>query len=343
MGASGRSNLREKRRKEKINVRKGVKIRRRTVVQHKNYNNTQDGKLSHAVAVKEELQRLVGAVRNKYRQLRRTADEARDSMKIGARPFVEPLQKAVAESLKNFVSPISIKKEEKETIIPKTEQADIDENVNKTKTEIKKTLDTSTQTEKTSSAKKYLDRIGDSTFQDKLDFVYGVRPDGQGGTLIGNSSIKFTRTHVLVNEKSFKISPGLLELLFMKVPNRLLVTPKDLSRYKEILELTNAHLKGYSSEKQINSNRGKKYKSVISALFLSRPPESTEPSIGEDLDVFKGSGIHANTQFTAYNTNVNTLVNRLRLLIMSRSAGHTGHDKEISQILNILRKNRIIL
>lgn len=49
--------------------------------------------ISQNIAVKEELQKLVKAVRGKYQEIRRNEDEKRSSLEIGSKPFVEPLQK----------------------------------------------------------------------------------------------------------------------------------------------------------------------------------------------------------------------------------------------------------
>lgn len=283
-------------------------------------------RLLRAVNVKQELQRLVDAVRKKFKELRRSADEVRDS----ARPFVEPLQRAVSESIKAFAP---VKTEVVKTEVVKTERPDdADESL------LNRTLDTSTQTESTISLpEKYVKRLDDVEYRDKLDYTYGVRADGKGGTVIGDSKISFTRSKIYVKDKVYMVTRGLLELLFMKVPNRLYFTQSDLSRYKEILITTNAHRQSYSAEKPINSNRGKKYTTVISPMFFPKSQSSSSIEPPEEL-VHTGSGV----QFTSYNDNVNTLVDRLRLLVMSRKAGHTGHDIEISQIINTLRQNRIV-
>lgn len=281
-------------------------------------------KLSRAVTIKQELQQLINTVRNKYKDLRRSDDEMRSSMEVKARPFVEPLQKAVVDSIRSAMpTPIrTIKKEKIEKIAAENED----------ESELERTIDTSTQTEtKTSLPEKYLNRLTDSQYKDRLDFTYGVRPDGTGGTVIGNSKVSFSSSKIYVKDNAFSATRGLLELLFMKVPNRLYFNQNDLLKYKEILLLTNAHRQSYSDEKSVNSNRGKKYTAVISPLFFPKSTASTETT-----DLVTGKGI------TLYNDNANTLVNRLRLLVMSRSAGHTGHDLEITQIIEALRSNKIV-
>lgn len=283
-------------------------------------------KLTRAVTVKRELQKLINAVREKFKLLRQNEAEMRDSAEVGARRFVEPLQRAVKDSIRSFVP---IKTEVKTEMKPAANEEGGEEDV------MDKRIDTSTQTEKVSLTQKYIDRLSEPLYKDKLDFVYGVRPDGHGGMFIGDSRVNFTDSTVSVKNKTFNVTRGLLELMFMKTPNRLLFSHSDLQTYKEILLLTNAHLHSYSAEKTINSNRGKKYTSVISPMFYTKTRPSTTPTRPTGTEnIVLGSGV--------YNDNVNTLVNRLRLLVMSRSAGHTGHDIEISSIINTLRVNNII-
>lgn len=298
--------------------------------------NRQDGdKLLRVMTVKRELQRLIDAVRTKNRALRQNADEMQSSIELQTKPFVVPLQKAVFEGIKGAMPAPIVKRERKESV--KTETSDGQNEGD----DLNKTMETATQTEKvTSLPEKYLRRLADPAYKDKLDLTYGVRPDGSGGTVIGNSKIAFSKNIIHVRSKTYKVTRGLMELLFMKVPNRIEVTQNDLSAYKNILQLTNGHLQMYSSDKSINSNRGKKYTSVISPLFSSVPQQTAVNTSSTSTDVFTGSGVRG--EFTSYNGNVNTLVNRLRLLVLSQSAGHTAHKNEISQIIDALRENGII-
>lgn len=248
--------------------------------------------------IKQELVRLTDIVRKKYKTLVRDEDRAERLFEAQARPIVVPLQKTFLDTIKQTIVP----KQE-----PKTEED-----------EMSQPLETSIQTTPESQVSKYLKKL--SSRSDNMDSVYGVRADGRGGLVIGDSKIKFSKSKVLVGDKMFDATPGLLELLFMQVPDKNLITTNDLSGYKEILSKTNAHRQSYSRDKNINSNRGKKYTSVISVLF---PPKKTAP---------EGHGLF----------DVNGLVKRLKVLILSKSAGHTAHDEEIANIIDTLKKYKVI-
>jgi hypothetical protein len=73
----------------------------------------------------------------------------------------------------------------------------------------------------------------------------------------------------------------------------------------------------------INRNRGKKLIGVISILFPPRKKLKDQPVVASPTAAqSSGSGVNLAS-------NANSLVKRLKLLIASKNAGHTGHDKEI--------------
>ena len=253
-------------------------------------------------AVKEELVRITNVVRNKYKGLKEKADSMEEYFKAKAKPIVEPLQKTVEKSIKEEFSLTVIKSESTE----------------------------STQTEEsTNLVQKYLKRLSSPLYKNRIDSTYGVRADGSGGTVIGDSKVTFTKLKLFIRNKQYGITQGLLELLFMQVPNKAYITQEDLTSYKDILTRTNAHKQMYSADRPINANKGKKYTTVISVLF----PTKTSV-VDSDESGAIGMGI--------YNTNINRLVDRLRLLVMSKSAGHTGHNVEIDSIINTLVVNKVI-
>lgn len=260
-------------------------------------------RLKQEQAVKQELVRLTDIVRKKYKMIVRDSDRAERYFAAQAKPIVMPLQKSLLEGIKQTVVPKQeIKKEEAE------EEED----------KLNQTFDMSTQTEPENLVSDYLKKL--SSKSPKIDNVYGVRADGRGSYLLGDSKIKFAKTKFSVKDKVFEATPGLLELIFMKIPDKNTITTNDLANYKTILQMTNAHRQSYSEEKNINSNKGKKYTTVISILFPPKQPTA------------EGSGIF----------DVNSLVKRLRVLVLSKNAGHTGHDKEIQSILDTLRQYKVI-
>jgi hypothetical protein len=67
----------------------------------------------------------------------------------------------------------------------------------------------------------------------------------------------------------FKLTRGLWELLTRKDVDTGTISPKDMKRYKNILQMSDAHLSGYEPEGIIKISRGVKYTAVISNLFPS--------------------------------------------------------------------------
>jgi len=268
-------------------------------------------KRSQRQDVKTELVRMTDAVRQKFRNLKEESDSIQQYFEHSAKPLVGPLKQQLVESVKD------IKKEPSDSLpsMAKVEASDVD-------IQTDPGVDVSTQTE-AGLVSSYLQKLS-SFAQEKLDPVYGVRPDGSGGAMIGDSKITFTTARVYVQDRSFNATQGLMELLFMQVPKKNLIEKEDLQSYKEILLLTNAHRQHFSADKPINANKGKKYTSVISVLFK---PEKSGSGLMDRISTFN---------------DVNEIVDRLRILILSKSAGHSGHDEEIEYLKDILRQNVVI-
>jgi hypothetical protein len=100
----------------------------------------------------------------------------------------------------------------------------------------------------------------------ELDKLYGIRTDGKRW-LLGNTNVEIADDNIYVKGKEYKGTPGLFELLFLTSPGKSLITTKDLEIYKQLLLATSAHKQSYDPERQINSNKGVKYVSVIKPLF----------------------------------------------------------------------------
>lgn len=145
-----------------------------------------------------------------------------------------------------------------------------------------------------------------------LDTVYGVKYDGRKFT-IGDTVISINEDVLSIGDETYRGTPGLFELLFIKNPNLVIVNKSDYDVYKKILIQTNAHFEGHSpSGGMIQLRTHPKYSKVISKLFKSK----------------KGTGV----------VDPNVLVNRIRELI--------GSGKGKNEILRIeaqLREGGIIV
>lgn len=176
-----------------------------------------------------------------------------------------------------------------------------------------------------------------------LNIPFGVRSE-DGKMLIGNTPISFRETDgtsnelyiITIGKNSYEMTPGLKQLLFQSRPKLDLITEKDKVVYKDILESTSSHRRGYNPSSQIQGNSGLKYCQIIKPLFFD-----------SDLNTKQGGSLpflktyNNNTDFI-YWDNPNELVERLKILIASKDAGNTNHDNEIISIIEELKEAGII-
>lgn len=167
---------------------------------------------------------------------------------------------------------------------------------------------------------------------------FGVRVE-QGKMRLGSASITINDENIVVAERKYKKTPGLMELLLKKKPNLSLVTESDKQQYKSMLLDTNAHRRDYTASKPIKSNKGLKYLQVIKPLFRITDNLLGEQPKGEGLPLTKMW--HKDVDIR-YWDDPNELVERLKLLTASREAGNTGLDGEIISIIEELRESKII-
>lgn len=179
--------------------------------------------------------------------------------------------------------------------------------------------------ENTTDLSKYFDNL----LSRNSDPQYGIRR-ARGILKIGNFAVQLDEKTLTIGSKTVKHTDGLLNLLFYKIPEGY--TKSDLRNYKQILLLTNAHKKRFNVKSPIRtSKKSYKYKAIIKPLFHIGSGLQTEYMIA-----------NSNLVDYSYWDDPNELVDRLRLLVSSTSAGHTGHNNEIISIIEELREARII-
>lgn len=185
------------------------------------------------------------------------------------------------------------------------------------------------------------------------DHIYGIRYEN--GWKIGDSPVEIDGDDFIINGVRYKGSPGLYELMFLKIPNQNIYTTSDLEKYKAIVFSTNAMRRKYSRHERVNANRGYKYTNVIAKLF---PIEDREGTPSKGLKTWQprrraqsttGSGMqwkkvsNSNVQYVFWNT-ADELVDRLRILLAERIAGNNSPNiqNEIINIESELREEKII-
>ena len=188
--------------------------------------------------------------------------------------------------------------------------------------------------------------------------MYGVYLGSDKDLMIGDSvlTIDADGDDVRVNGMRYAGTRGLYELLFMRIPNVRTYTDVDIHSYRRILLSTNAHKRNHSPSKRTLGNKGYKYKKIISTIIGGVRTSGIRRVRGrgsgaDGADTRQGRGLPMDESMTVtdnaidyvYWDDPNELVDRLRLLMASRAAGHTGHDNEIASIVEELRENGHIL
>jgi hypothetical protein len=165
-----------------------------------------------------------------------------------------------------------------------------------------------------------------SSNTNNLDTTYGIRFDGTSLQL-GDSTMLINKDKIFINNQEYQGTEGLYELLFMKKPDKNIYNEHDLQVYKNLVEKTNAHKQNYNVSNKLRHNKGYKYVGIIKPMFT----KST-----------RGSGMLANKPRYEYWDDPNELVDRLRLLLGSQSAGNNSHQNEILSIVEELREAKLI-
>lgn len=164
-----------------------------------------------------------------------------------------------------------------------------------------------------------------------IDRTYGPKKLANGDIItLGDKEVKFTQNIILIDEHSYPTTSGIIQLLFLKKPT--IYTDNDLKVYKSILVQTSAHLT--ASGLKIRNTTCKKYKNIISKLF----PSSGGGGGGAGGELL----MKVQKNHLVYWDNPNELVDRLRLLLASKSAGNKGVSNEIISIFEELREAELI-
>jgi hypothetical protein len=192
-------------------------------------------------------------------------------------------------------------------------------------------------------SRKYVEGMIRDT-EDKYDFKYGVRLDPVLSKFyVGNSIITIKDdADLVIGNVTYKGSPGLYELLFKKKPRNY--TIHDENEYHDIILQTNAHRRNYDPQAQISGNKYWKYKHVILPILQERTRLASWGSNSKKKKSGRGMLMEVtdNTIDYVHWDDPNELVDRLRLLLGSQEAGHTGHTNEINSIIKELREAQII-
>jgi hypothetical protein len=273
--------------------------------------------------IKEELVKSQNAIRTKYKKLKLDDEANKEYLKKSFRPITEPLHTLIKTNVENVEKLLNSETIDDETMdetatkyLEEEKIEDEDMSTSLIQPEIE-CIDPILQT--------FLSLHSDKKYKDQLDRKYGIRSDGIRW-LLGDSPIAIKNDKIIIKKKIFQGTPGLYELLFLIHPHKNSYNENDLAVYKEMLETTNAHRQRYADDKQIASNRGKKYKNIIKELFRNKT----------------GRGVNLNSVRYEYWDDPNEIVSRLRLLVAAQQAGNNSVNNEIISIIEELREADII-
>jgi hypothetical protein len=150
----------------------------------------------------------------------------------------------------------------------------------------------------------------------KTDKTFGIY-DKDGTFFIGNKPIEIKDNNIIVNDKEYRGTAGLWELLVMNNPDNNVYTQEDYDNYADILIDTNAiKQKNDPNSGKPKSSRSDKWKTLV------RPVWSR----------YTGKGL----QTVVLSSDPKALIDRLDLLMASKNAGNTGVRNEVVGICDEL-------
>lgn len=196
----------------------------------------------------------------------------------------------------------------------------------------------------------------------KFDHNYGIVHDLETDKFflgLTQKPVEIIGKDIKVQGITYPGTAGLFELLFKKEP--LGYKEKDLDNYMDILHRTNAYRRNHDANERVQGNGSIKYISIIGPYLQKKgitKPRNINQAMNRLAEAFAkpkapyrvirtGKGLtlkknKLNTDYV-YWDNVNELVDRLRLLVASTSAGHNSHNNEILSIIEELKEAKVIL
>ena len=181
-----------------------------------------------------------------------------------------------------------------------------------------------------------------------VDLAFGIYAQ-DGKFKIGNKEVKIEDNDIMVKDdggnilKTFEGTPGFWELVTSKDPKEY--TEEDLSKYQQLVILTNTAYRGNDPEKNNpKSSRSKKWLKIINPIWEAikeqkkaeykefEEPDDPQPGTS---DIIPGDGLFLPSD-------PNALIDRFDLLFSSKKAGHTGVRNEIISILDELKRQGVI-
>ena len=160
------------------------------------------------------------------------------------------------------------------------------------------------------------------------DTTFGIY-NKNGLYYIGNKQATIVNNNIMVEDKKFKGTRGLWELLMAKKPDTYYFDDNDYDEYAKLMVKTNALHSGYDPKNSYpRSSRGDKW-NLIRNIWANR--EHIKKKEG-----YEGYGV------VVIPSDPNALLERLDLLLASQEAGHTGVRNELVSICDELKRQGVL-
>ena len=189
--------------------------------------------------------------------------------------------------------------------------------------------------------------------KNNIDLSYGIYAK-DGKFKIGNEFITIEDNDIKVKDKTFEGTKGFWELVTSKNPKPENYTEEDLSKYQQLVILTNtAYQNNNPNQNKPKASKSNKWKKIIKPIWEGikaqkedeeeykefDEPDEDEPTPGT-------SGTEPTYKASGYGlilpSDPNALIDRFDLLFSSKKAGHTGVRNEIVSILDELKRQGVI-
>ena len=158
---------------------------------------------------------------------------------------------------------------------------------------------------------------------------HGLR-DKNGKFYIWNKEAKIKEINIIVGDKEYAGTRGLLELIVATSPDDKSVTNGNYDNYAEIMHSTNAVTRNNDeSETKPKANKSWKWKYILKQIW-------------DEKDVYTGNGITPSINTIILPCDPIAHVERLDILMASKAAGNTGSRNELVSVCDeLLRQNLI--
>ena len=180
--------------------------------------------------------------------------------------------------------------------------------------------------------------------KNNIDLTYGIYAK-DGKFKIGNKEVNIEDNDIKVDGIIFEGTKGLWELVTSKNPKPENYTKEDLSKYQQLVILTNtAYQNNNPNQNKPKASKSNKWKKIIKPIWEAikeqeedkeEYKEFEEPDEDKPTPKTPGGGL-------ILPSDPNALIDRFDLLFSSKKAGHTGVRNEIISILDELKRQGVI-